>query len=219
MPVKSVSALFLLLVILIPGSPVAARIGESRAQLENRLVLTGLAIPYPEDRVEAKIRARQMPHSDQVDFFPEGIENAVYYKKTNGEEPILEEIKLPPGYGSREREVFPEGWDLHVAYLRGVSVFEAYRRNGEALHPLEVEALLALNGGDWNPVDGSETKPSAFGYDFEKADGSVRARVGGSTLLVFMTKMDEAVQSRMSLAKEEETAEVRSALAGELKGF
>lgn len=202
-----------------PGTLLEARIGESRTQLDNRLLLSGLAIPYPEERVESKISAREMPYSNLVEFFPEGIENAVYFKKTGGEKPILEEIALPSGYESRGREFFPDGWDLHVGYLRGVSVFEAYRRNGPGLHTVEVEALLALNGDDWQPARGSSDTPSAFGYDYENGDGSVRARHRGNTLLIFMTKMDEAVQSRISLAKEEEAAEIRAALPGEIQGF
>ena len=70
--------LIILSLIFILLSPIYARIGEERLELEKRLNVSG-GLQYREERVLSN-RRRGMPYQKYLDYLPERSEIRVYYK-------------------------------------------------------------------------------------------------------------------------------------------
>ncbi|MGC6504987.1 MAG: hypothetical protein ACON39_00245 [Coraliomargaritaceae bacterium] len=164
---------------------VEARIGESRDSLERRLLNAG-GIVYRDDVVESN-RRRNMPYMKFLEFMPDSTDLRIYYKTIDGRKPKSSDME--------EQRVHP-GWDIHVLYVRGVSMLEVYKRSQPMTDP-EMKLLLATlaQGSYWKKVDKTATEEaegdSAFGFDMERHDGKVRGKkIGQTTVMIFDSALD-----------------------------
>lgn len=180
-------------------SPLCARVGETQADVERRMLQPNLGKTFfrskPDDPREERERAkeeREQPFYEVKKFFPAEKKEGIYWKSAMS-------THLSPD----------NGWKVHVFYIGGRSTLEAYRRVGESLNEFEVRALLGMNrgGSSWKRVErkegegrGGET--GGIGYDFELEDGSMRAKQKGDWLMIFSTRLDTYVVEQQKLAKE-----------------
>lgn len=211
--------LLILLSITLAFGGLFARVGESRSSLEGRLVRSQLAVPYPDDRIMSKAKDNRVPYRHVVDYFPEDCQHAIYYKKTGNDKPIPAEIAISERQQRRNEEVYPEGWELHVVYLRNTSIFEAYRRNGQGgFEEVEVMALLDLSANNWQHAQDPK-EPSVIGYQYVTEDGKLRARRYHDTVIVYMKELDVACEKRRDAVIGERAEEIKKTLPAELNGF
>ncbi len=172
--------------LILTASWAQARVGETQAQLEQRMLKEGLGKVFSiskntSERDRDKLD-KENPLSGLRLYFPEGTKDVVYWKTS-----------------IKQRINADEGWRLYVVYYRGVSVFEAYKRVGTKLSEFEINALLNRNRSSdapWTKVPKDEAKESAFGYGYKltKEDTDVlRAKVQGEALLIFSAKFDATV--------------------------
>lgn len=158
-----------------------ARVGESKEALERRLFGSG-GIIYRDAAVESS-RRKGMPYNKYLDFLSSSADVRIYYKTADGRRPMASEL---------EEKRVQAGWDVHVLYIGGKSVLEIYKRS-QSMSEYEMNYIIALQGGGpgWKKVAKEELAPSAFGYDMESGDGSVRAKkMGGDSLLFVDAKID-----------------------------
>ncbi len=204
----------LLLAVFVLAAPmfhVDARVGETRSAMENRLFRDRKVIAYPERYIDRKINDRAVPYRNLLQFFPEGCRHAIFFKKDHDAMVARSDLDTDP---------FPEGWDLHVVYYQDVSVFEAYRRNGQSMTVAEVNALLALNRGDshWNRVNRRE-QPQVFNCDFVLDDGKMMAVRQGNFMIFYRPGFEEVVRKAFEGFREEQReAEVELA-PDSVRGF
>jgi hypothetical protein len=169
------------------SSTAEARIGERRDSVERRLFSSG-GIMYRDDVVEAS-RRKGMPYLKYLELMSSSTDVRVYYKTADGRRPSSKELE--------EKRLLP-GWDLHVLYVDGKSAIEVYKRS-QAMTDYELNQLLTLQaqGSFWKKVDKKakaegeeEPPPSAFGYEMELDNGSIRAKKMGNGLMVFDKRLD-----------------------------
>lgn len=190
-----------------------ARIGERRTDIERRLMDKKAAITYGKDRVEGKLTDKTVPyrHLALAEVFPPEIQHAFYFKKVLDEKVTPQDIEKLPADKAHQRETYPDGWDIHLAFLRDVSVMECYRLNHERLNEFQINGLLELNKGasKWREVlDTDVAEPSVFGYDYVTDDGKLRAKLYGNMLIVFTAELDKTMMKT-----------VESKVAEQLAGF
>ena len=185
---------------------ILARIGEERLQLEQRLNISG-GFQYREENVLSN-RKRGMPYQKYLDYLPDRTEIRIYYKTLDGRKPLAKEIKASG---------MLEGWDVHVIYVEGKSVFEIYRRSS-SINEFEFAALLRLQTGQsfWEKRQTggeNETPITAFGFEYERNDKKLRAKkMGANTLLICSTPFDQFLKKQF----QEEQME---SLPASIKGF
>jgi hypothetical protein len=185
-----------------------ARIGESRSAFERRLFSNG-GIIY-RNKEERSTRRQSGPYFQYLQYLGNSAEVRVYFKSDDGREPTQTDIN---------KGTLGSGWEVHVLYVGGKSVFEQYKRVG-TMSEYEMNALLAIlgGGGYWKEpepeelevapseaADGEFEPPaSAFGFDFVRSDGEVRAKKSGGGLMVFQKQLDEylAKQHESNLLQE-----------------
>lgn len=183
-----------------------ARIGESRSSFESRLFNNGGIILR--DKEERSTRQQTGPYTTYLDYLGASAEVRLYFKSDDGRQPTQTDV---------DKNTLGTGWEVHVLYVNGKSVLELYKRVGSITEP-ETNALLALlgGGGYWEKAGKAETlkttegsedepPPSAFGFDFVRNDGKVRAKKTGGGLMVFQKQLDEY------LAKQHESRLLQSA--------
>lgn len=165
-----------------------ARIGESRSQLEGRLLENRRGLPYPEEYLQEKFR--RVPFSNLLHYLPsEGVELAAYHKKASSERVSRSELE--------GRNAQPMGWDLLVIYYRGKSVLEAYRRNGPPLAEAERDLLLAIQRGgtSWEPQDRSpleaENLQPLLKPKFVRADEQLAALTEGAFVVIYSLPFEQ----------------------------
>ena len=179
-----------------------ARIGESQSTIEARLFRSG-GIVYRDDATELN-RQRGMPYVPHLELMPE-LRVRIYFKSADGSKPKSSD--MDPKRSS-------PGWDIHVLYLGGRSVMEVYKRSS-GMTKVEYNQLLKLQAGGsyWKklgrPAEG-EKRLSIFGCDIEREDGSVRAKGGGSLLLI-TRELDEELARRKA---QQEEADAPTSLMG-----
>lgn len=178
---------------------VQARIGESQQVLERRLLSSG-GIVYRDDAVETS-RKRGAVYLPFTDYMPSGATLRVYFKSADGRRPKSSD---------QEAKSMTAGWDLHVIYVRGVSVFEYYKRS-QGLNTFEFNQLLAIQAGSsyWTKVNPKElpedTPPSAFGYDMALNNGAVRGKkLGGNAVLFVDAEFDAGLARARTTAFQED---------------
>jgi hypothetical protein len=185
------SIFFLTVALLFPASAIA-RVGESMAEVERRLTSSGGIVYRDQAMIDGRMRG--MPYLRILDYLPSRPQVRVYFKTHDGRRPMASELNA---------RNMPDGWDLHVVYLNGVSVLEAYKRS-QALTEHEINQLLALQQGDsyWGRVrDAEET---ALGYRMQRNDEVLRAnQAGNDTLIIFDAKMDRHVAKAIEEARTE----------------
>jgi len=177
------------------SSTAEARIGESKPQLEQRLLRSnGLAY-----RDEAIIEARRggMVYESLLDYIVSDVEVQVYHKAASADDKAMRSK-------FNAKRMLP-GWDLHVVYVNGKSVIEIYQRSPKMTEQ-ELNMLLHLqgNGQRWAKVEKAEQEVggdvptsssdkkelSAFGYEMLRNDGVVRAKNVKNGLLFVDAEMD-----------------------------
>ncbi|PXA05310.1 hypothetical protein DDZ13_00145 [Coraliomargarita sinensis] len=188
--------------LLLPRS-VDARIGERRESFERRLFSNG-GIIY-RDKEERKTRRSSGPYTQYLQYLGNSAEVRVYFKSDDGRQPTQSDL---------DKGTLGSGWEVHVLFVGGKSVLETYKRVG-SMSEYEMNALLAVLGGGayWEeaepPVEDElekdEPPPSAFGFDYVRSDGEVRAKKSGGGLMVFQKQLDEF------LAKQHEGNLIQSA--------
>lgn len=195
----------LLLVGLIP--PAGARVGESRQQLEGRLLnqeRTGIEV---RDRQLLDFYQTRVPLSTWATALEDSVEYVLYFKHNRDIIPTtgsLWEVQ-----GNQRRPVRqPDGWLHHVFYLRGVSVLEYYERGG-ALSPVERDGLLSLysRSVNWkrgNPRDDEFDPPRTIPANAYLADGSLFAQIAPDHLLVYRPEFDRLLSDEIRRQQEEE---------------
>lgn len=170
-----------------------ARIGERRESLESRLLSNG-GVLFKKDE-ESSTRQKSGPYSSYMQYLGSSAHARVYFKSDDGSQPTQSDVA---------EGTLGSGWEVHVLYVGGKSVLELYKRIG-SITEYETNALLALlgGGGYWKEPEsttssGSEASaaedeppPSAFGFDFVRSDGEVRAKKSGGGLMVFQKQLDE----------------------------
>jgi hypothetical protein len=162
-------------------APAEARIGDRRESLERRLFASG-GVMYRDDIVE-EARRKGMPYMPFIEFFEGAADVRIYFKTADGRRPTSSEL---------EKNRMNAGWDIHVVYVNGKSMLEIYKRS-QGLSEFEFNQLIALqgNGSGWKKLEKGEAEASAFGYEMESNDGSVRAKkLGGDRLLFVDAKVD-----------------------------
>lgn len=198
-------ALTFLVCLLLPQGA-EARIGESRESFERRVLSNG-GILFKKDE-ESSSRQKSGPYASYMQYLGSSTDVRVYFKSDDGSQPTQSDV-AGGALGS--------GWEVHVLYVGGKSVLELYKRIG-SITEYEMNALLAIlgGGGYWKepePAASSdvalssekdEPPPSAFGYDFVRSDGEVRAKKSGTGLMVFQKQLDEylAKQHESNLLQE-----------------
>jgi len=105
------------------------------------------------------------------------------------------------------------GWELMVLYANKVSALEVYRRINSYITPAELEGILALNGGAgaWKKTPKENRVDSLLPYDYETADGKLRARavLNGTNLtsvVVFNAQMADALRQAQVTRKQQQQA-------------
>lgn len=191
--------------------PAEARIGESQSSLEGRLLRDRTAVKYRSQDVQARLNDRSVPYRGLYSFFPGGVVHELYFKPAEDSRASRRDLS----------DAFPEGWTLHVVYWRGQSVFEAYRRNGSNISSFEEAGLLSLVSGDsyWKRIPREQAKPSAFGYNFEREDGRLRALRSNNYLIIFRPEFDELVLQEQETARAEREARDQERAPDSLQGF
>jgi len=183
-----------------------ARVGESRNSFESRLFSNG-GIIY-RNKEERKTRRQSGPYSAYMQYLGNSAEVRVYFKSDDGSQPTQTDL---------DKGTLGSGWEVHVLYVGGKSVFEQYKRIG-SMSEYEMNALLAVlgGGGYWKEAEPpakeeatlsseeDEPPPSAFGFDYVRSDGDVRAKKSGGGLMVFQKQLDEflAKQHESNLLQE-----------------
>lgn len=177
----------------------SARIGENRTTIQKRLFGSGGAEYREESSVSS--RKRGMPYGKYEEFFPKSTEIRVYHKTTDGSHSKLS----------------GEGWELHILFVSGVSELEIYKKS-QKISEFEMIYLLNFQSGGsyWKKSEESESptdEPSAFGYDFIRNDGKVKAKkLGGNSFMVYSAELDKGFAEAMM-------AELKSLAPQSVEGF
>tara|TARA_B100002019_G_scaffold191399_1_gene165551 strand:+ start:19 stop:630 length:612 start_codon:yes stop_codon:yes gene_type:complete len=188
------------------NSLVWGRIGEDRLAFEQRLNVSG-GYQYREESVLSN-RKRGMPYLKYLDFLPSRSELRIYYKTLDGRKPLAKEIKVSS---------MLEGWDIHVIFVEGKSVFEIYRRSSK-INEFEFSALLRIQTENsfWekaSEIQDQDAPETAFGFDYMRNDKKLRAkRMGSSSLLFLSTQFDKFLNQEFK-------KEQMEALPLSIKGF
>ncbi len=186
--------------------PLTARVGESQDTVERRLLQPSVGKFYSRSKDkdnrdferERLKEEKDQPFNEAKKYFPSDHREGVYWKSSVA------------GHLSNDN-----GWKVHVFFVAGYSVLEAYQRVGDSLSEFEVRALLAINRGAslWKKTSAEEAKnggrrdqaggisTNGIGYDYELEDGSLRAKHKGNWLMIFSTRLDGYVVEQQKAAK------------------
>jgi len=189
-------------------SPILARIGDSKSNLESRL-LKANGIVLREDSL-LENRQTGMPYLEYEEYYPKPYEVRLYFKPADGRRPKPEELvnnKLTQAFDRRSPARKPlsainttqkklDGWELHVLYVKGSSVLEVYKKTSD-ITEFEIKHLLVLQAGrsfwqESTPEDLPDGKFSALGFQLVRDDGQLRAKkLGSRAIMIFRTQTDE----------------------------
>lgn len=185
-----------------------ARISENKSKLESRLLSSNGIILREDDLLEN--RQTGMPYLEFEEFFPKPYEVRLYFKPADGRRPRPDELansKLTQAFDRRNPPRKPinaqdttvkklDGWELHVLYVKGVSVLELYKKTSPITEH-EIKHLLSLQSGrsfweESSQDDLPEGKFSALGFDLKREDGLLRAKkLGSKAIMLFRSDTDE----------------------------
>jgi hypothetical protein len=183
-----------------------ARIGETQDALEARLLQPGVGkllfqgVTRDKDKQkereaeQARIKEeKEQPFREARPYMPIDIREVVYWKSALG------------NHLSND-----DGWKVHVFYVNGRSVLEAYKRVGAGLSDFEINGILAVNRGEssWRKASGEGDAVSGVGYDFESEDRGARAKVKASWVVVFSARFDAYLVEQKRLAGEQQAREL-----------
>ena len=201
-------SLFVFLLFVVVHLDCEARIGENRGRLESRLLKANGIILREDNLLEN--RQTGMPYLEFEEFFPKPYEVKLYFKSADGRRPKPDELantKLAQAFDRRNPPRKPinaqdttvkklDGWELHVLYVKGISVLELYKKTSPVTEH-EIKHLLSLQSGRsfWEEStqdDLPEGKFSALGFDMKREDGLLRAKkLGTKAIVLFRSDTDE----------------------------
>lgn len=173
-----------------------ARLGEKRSALERRLLEKKSAIDYGTDRALGKLTDKTVPYKYIAEAYPPECQHVFYFKKIIDEKATTVDIEKPSLAKAHQVEHYPDGWDLHVVFLRDTSVFECYRLNHERLNEFQINSLLDLNRGTskWRELkDEEEPEPSILSYEYVTEDGKFRAKLYSNMLVIYSVDLDKTI--------------------------
>ncbi|MEM0967563.1 MAG: hypothetical protein AAGJ81_15550 [Verrucomicrobiota bacterium] len=202
---------FFALSLLLP-SFAEARIGESRSQLERRLLReSGKGLLVKDDDLEDFHRERFDAYGAVLALEDENWEHVLYFKINETVIPSSARlwIKNDAGRRSEKPNPRPDGWLLHVIYLNGVSVLETYVRSS-ALTEIETNGILEINSGgsQWMkgapPEEDGVIQPTVFPANIYTKDFGVYGEMKGNEILLYDPRLDEMIHAaRLEKAEEE----------------
>lgn len=191
-PIRSRDVIASVLLALSVSSVASARIGETQADVERRLLQPNVgklffkAKDNKEPDRQQQREEKEQPFVQVREFFPNDTKEGVYWKSA-----VSSHLSGD------------DGWKVHVFYAGGRSMLEAYKRVGEGLSDFEVRALLSFNrgGSAWKKIQQEGGGTNGIGYDYELEDGSLRAKQQGNWLMIFSAKLDAYVVDQQKAAK------------------
>lgn len=198
--------------VLAPGA--AGRIGEAVDELEKRLLGEGRSLRMMGDERERQVM--DAPFARHLHRFPEEHEIRVYYKRDDGERALVTEAR---------ESAQPRGWVLLVVFVEGRSVLEVYRRNGPGPSEPELRLLLVAQQGDshWARLERGMTAGSGggslFGYEYERADGAVRAHRDRNFVYFFSVNFDRMLAAQVEAERAEQQKEIEKTAPVSVRGF
>ncbi|MGJ8641450.1 MAG: hypothetical protein ACSHYA_18820 [Opitutaceae bacterium] len=211
--IKATLALLIVGMMIAPTfqSPLNARIGESKPELERRLFDRGGLAYRDEDIIEA--RREGMVYEEFIPYLVSDVDVQVYHKSADKENKALR--------SKFTAKRMDPGWDLHVIYINGKSALELYQRSGKMTEQ-ELNLLLVLQGGGKNWVkretdglsktDESDENKTAFGFEMVRNDGKVRAKKISKGILF----VDAVRDSQFAIARD---ADRNSSAPESVNGF
>lgn len=143
----------------VSGPEASAKIGERKIDIEKRMnSRANGAYQYPDE--EALREALELPYSQIFWIQPLGSSNSFYFKRPSSELSTRADAL-------NQREIY--GWEVHVAYLKDISVMEFYKRCGDPMTMEEAKGLMVRmaktrENASWKKAEFKAFKPE------EKAD-------------------------------------------------
>lgn len=219
-PASMIRLILFILFLSTLASPLHARVGEERGELERRLLReSDRGLEVTDNDLEQFYRNRSPFFEDLLILQGQGLEYAIYYKSADDLNASSNRLWQENDKGRRSDKPVrsPEGWMLHVVYLNGVSVLEFYQRS-EELTVLETEGILMRNAGNSRWVKGEVPKgndsviePTTFSANHYREDFAVYANVEDETILLFDPRLDARIAK---LRAEKAEREAPSSLEG-----
>lgn len=180
-----------------------ARVGESRSQLESRLLRSsGKGLEIRGDELIQFYR-QQSPVYGWIEPIKDDVDLVIYFKINEDVIPTSGRLWETTGNRGRRPIRRPEGWLVYVVYYRGQSVLEYYLRS-QALSPYEERGLLSLHGkfDDWKrgrlPDSEEFRQMSVLPVNRYLPDGSIYASVGNDHVVLYNPRLDELIAERRS---------------------
>jgi len=138
--------LFLGLLLLAIASPLFARIGENKMNVEGRLLTkTDGALRYDKD--EDRIREMmELYYKNLFLIMPRETYHAFYFKRPDAQSALSSDVL-------KQNDL--DGWELHTIYVKDKSVLETYRKYGlfTSEELLEIMKLMAPEDVEWVPSE------------------------------------------------------------------
>lgn len=113
-------------------TPLNARVGENKKDIEKRLN-SRLNGAYKYSYEESLREALELPYNKIFWIQPSGTSNSFYFKRADKALTTRADVL-------NQRELY--GWELHIAYLKDVSVMEFYQRYGDPMTFAEAVVLM-----------------------------------------------------------------------------
>lgn len=185
-----------------------ARVGESKGKLESRLLNSYGIILREDDLIEN--RQTGMPYLEFEEFFPKPYEVKIYFKPADGRRPKPGELvnskliqafdrRSPPRKPIKDQDTTVkklDGWELHVLYVKGISVLELYKKTSPITEH-ETKNLLNLQSGrsfwaESTPDDLPIGRYSALEFNLKREDDFLRAnKLNSKAIMIFRSDTDE----------------------------
>ena len=125
-----------------------AKIGETRAEIEGRLMSKNGGSAYIYDSKEDRFReAMELPYVNLFLTMPRSVFHKFYYKRSDATSASNSDT-------IQQHDLF--GWEFHIGYQNDISVMEMYRRHGDPMTTEELEAIMEsvarAKGSKWKRV-------------------------------------------------------------------
>lgn len=125
-----------------------AKIGETRTEIEGRLMSKNGGSAYIYDAKEDRFReAMELPYVNLFLTMPRSVFHKFYYKRADATSAANSDT-------IQQHDLF--GWEFHIGYQNDISVMEMYRRHGDPMTTEELEAIMEsvarAKGSKWKRV-------------------------------------------------------------------
>ncbi len=147
---QMLSAAAAFLAVLFFNCTLNARIGETRQDLQNRM-LTKIGGAYIYPSKEERLReALELPYKYAFLLMPKDAQNFFFFKRADSSTSTNSDVV-------QQYELY--GWELHICFNGSNSAMEFYRRHGE---PITVEELSEIFKAQIASIEGASWKKSDF---------------------------------------------------------